>query len=73
MADTLRQKAIRQQAARELGEWLEKNVKEEVLVNYRFFRSHGFKASVALSLSKEIVGKVLNKMAKNNFYGRSPW
>lgn len=63
---------IREKAKRELSEWFAKSVKEEILEKYRILRSFGFKASIALTISKQLMTDELNQMMETNFYAGLP-
>ncbi|KKN74420.1 hypothetical protein LCGC14_0390400 [marine sediment metagenome] len=69
MADAKTIRAIREKARREIGEWFEKTVKEEVRDTYMSARKElGLRPAAALALAKGMVQGYLNRWAQANFY-----
>lgn len=70
---TDKQKTIRENSRKVLGEWFAESLKKQVAISYKFFRAFGLPAWVAIDCARQVVTKELNKFAKQNFYGRSPF
>ena len=70
MADA---KVNQQKALRELGEWMEKSIKNEIADTYKLAKElFGLRSVDALTLARRVVQGSLNKFMEANFYAGLP-
>lgn len=66
-------KTIRENAKEELGRWFAGTIKKEIAEVYKFARKEGLTAVDAIEFARIVVQDEVNKFARKNFYGRSPF
>lgn len=63
---------IRENAKRELGEWFAGYVKKSIADSYRFFRSEGIEAVIAIALARAVVQHEVDGFIRSNFHSHIP-